>query len=117
VRLPDADPVALHLTASLGLALVPARGRVAEEAEDLLRDSGAALGQAKALGRDRLELFDQRLRHEAVGRSKVEAALRARSGTGKGSPSTTSPSSTWIPGRRRSSGSVPRTGRRSAPTR
>jgi diguanylate cyclase (GGDEF)-like protein/PAS domain S-box-containing protein len=76
--------VELHLTASLGLALVPARGQVADEAEDLLRDSGAALGQAKALGRDRLELFDQRLRLEVVGRSKVEAALRAALRDGEG---------------------------------
>ncbi|MDP9408133.1 MAG: bifunctional diguanylate cyclase/phosphodiesterase [Actinomycetota bacterium] len=76
--------VDLQLTTSVGLAFVPAGGRVAEEAEDLMRDSGAALGQAKALGRDRLELFDERLRQEAVGRSKLEAALRDALRTGRG---------------------------------
>ncbi len=63
----------LHPCASVGGALT--RGRTAP-AGDLLREADTAAYRAKELGRDRYELFDDRLRADAQRRLAVEAGLR-----------------------------------------
>ncbi|HKC11162.1 MAG TPA: GGDEF domain-containing phosphodiesterase, partial [Vicinamibacteria bacterium] len=47
-----------------------------EGADDILRDADAAMSRAKALGRGRCELFDERMRERAVGMLQLEADLR-----------------------------------------
>ena len=46
------------------------------DADDLLRDADAAMYQAKERGRDRFEVFDRRMRAEAVHRLSIESSLR-----------------------------------------
>lgn len=60
------------LTASIGLAI----GRADRSAEDMLREAETALYQAKGLGRDRCEVFDEDLRTKAERRITVDQQLR-----------------------------------------
>jgi len=64
----------IHVTMSIGLAM--AQGGCALKAEDLLRDADLAMYRAKELGRDRVEIFDEPLRHSAALRLERETALR-----------------------------------------
>jgi diguanylate cyclase (GGDEF)-like protein/PAS domain S-box-containing protein len=61
------------LTASIGLAL--ATGRY-EDAEAVMRDADAAMYLAKDRGRSQCELFDDAMRNRALGRLRMENALR-----------------------------------------
>ncbi len=63
----------LFPSASVGIAMWQPRY---EQGEDLLRDADAAMYRAKALGRDRSELFDERMRAEATRLLDLEADLR-----------------------------------------
>jgi diguanylate cyclase (GGDEF)-like protein/PAS domain S-box-containing protein len=60
------------LTASIGVTFA----RQGEGAEETLRDADSAMYRAKALGKDRCEIFDKHLRVEAVERGRVEKLLR-----------------------------------------
>lgn len=60
------------LTVSVGLAI----GRADRNGEDLLREAETALYQAKGLGRDRCEVFDEVLRTQAERRITVDQQLR-----------------------------------------
>jgi diguanylate cyclase (GGDEF)-like protein len=68
------------VTASIGIALAESRPRDAQElrrdAEDLLRDADIAMYRAKECGPGRWEIFDERIRAEALARIEVERALR-----------------------------------------
>lgn len=61
----------LHISASQGIAL----SGPDVTADSLLRDADAAMYRAKARGKDRYEVFDERLRDEALGRLRSENAL------------------------------------------
>ncbi len=69
---PIADD-ALHVTASVGVALAP---RGSRDAEGLLRDADVAMYRAKELGRERAELFDDSLRERVRARLHLENELR-----------------------------------------
>jgi diguanylate cyclase (GGDEF)-like protein/PAS domain S-box-containing protein len=60
------------VTTSIGIAL--AFG--GERPEDVIRDADAAMHRAKERGRARYELFDERLRGQAISRLRVENDLR-----------------------------------------
>ena len=60
------------LTVSVGLAI----GRADRGAEDMMREAETALYQAKGLGRDRCEVFDEDLRTRAERRITVDQQLR-----------------------------------------
>ncbi len=60
------------LTVSIGVAI----GGSDRNAEDLVREAETALYQAKGLGRDRCELFDDDLRTRAERRNTVDQRLR-----------------------------------------
>ncbi|HEX7095190.1 MAG TPA: bifunctional diguanylate cyclase/phosphodiesterase, partial [Acidimicrobiales bacterium] len=60
------------ITTSVGIAVSDG----SDTAEDLLRDSDTALYRAKDRGRDRAEMFDDRLRERALRRLTVEQHLR-----------------------------------------
>ncbi len=63
----------LHgLTVSVGIAV----GRADRGAEDLVQEAETALYQAKGLGRDRCELFDEALRTRAERHNDVDQRLR-----------------------------------------
>lgn len=63
----------LHSSASVGIALArPHYG----SAEEVLRDADAAMYRAKAEGRKRYALFDERLRRSAQRRLELEGELR-----------------------------------------
>jgi diguanylate cyclase (GGDEF)-like protein len=47
-----------------------------EQPEDVLRDADIAMYRAKALGKDRYEIFDPRLRAQAISRLEMESDLR-----------------------------------------
>jgi predicted signal transduction protein with EAL and GGDEF domain len=68
------------VTASIGIALAALRHRDAEDllrdAEDLLRDADIAMYRAKETGPGRWEIFDERIRAEALARMGIERALR-----------------------------------------
>jgi diguanylate cyclase (GGDEF)-like protein/PAS domain S-box-containing protein len=59
------------VTASLGIAMADGR-----PPEALLRDADAAMYRAKEKGRDRVEVFDTRLREDVVARLDTERELR-----------------------------------------
>ncbi|MEM8706591.1 MAG: GGDEF and EAL domain-containing protein [Actinomycetota bacterium] len=61
------------LTVSVGIAV----GSGDRAAEDLIREAETALYQAKGLGRDRCELFDEELRSRAERRNTVDQRLRS----------------------------------------
>ncbi|WP_240922617.1 EAL domain-containing protein [Oleiagrimonas sp. C23AA] len=63
----------LFTSASVGIALAAPHYRRAEE---LLRDADSAMYSAKAGGRHRSEVFDDRLRRNAVSQLEVEGDLR-----------------------------------------
>jgi diguanylate cyclase (GGDEF)-like protein len=60
------------LTVSVGIAI----GRADRSGEDMMREAETALYQAKALGRDRCEVFDDELRTRAERRITVDQQLR-----------------------------------------
>ena len=62
------------LSASIGICLT--RAGVRRDGASLLRDADAAMYRAKALGRDRYELFDDELRESTVARLETERSLR-----------------------------------------
>ncbi len=73
-----ADPIRvsgkeLFTSASIGIALAHVRY---QHAEELLRDADAAMYRAKALGRQRYEVFDEQLRAEALHVLDLEGDLR-----------------------------------------
>jgi diguanylate cyclase (GGDEF)-like protein/PAS domain S-box-containing protein len=61
------------VTASFGIALADADGA---NADDLLRDSDAAMYRAKEQGKARAEVFDESLRLRAIERLELEDGLR-----------------------------------------
>ncbi len=60
------------ITVSVGIAL----GKGEQSAEQMVRDAETALYQAKGLGRDRCELFDEELRTKAERHHNVDQRLR-----------------------------------------
>jgi diguanylate cyclase (GGDEF)-like protein/PAS domain S-box-containing protein len=62
----------VFVSVSIGVALATGN----ESAEELLRDADAAMYEAKARGRDRVQLFDARVRAQVVERLDIEQALR-----------------------------------------
>jgi diguanylate cyclase (GGDEF)-like protein len=62
-----------HVSASIGIA-VATDGR--ETPQSMLRDADAAMYRAKAGGRGRVELFDDRMREQVLGRLRMETELR-----------------------------------------
>jgi diguanylate cyclase (GGDEF)-like protein/PAS domain S-box-containing protein len=69
----------VYATMSIGIALSTSH----ESAEELLRDADAAMYEAKARGRDRVQLFDIDVRERVVERLDVEQALRNAIGRGE----------------------------------
>lgn len=63
----------LFTSASIGIALGHSRY---ERAEELLRDADVAMYRAKAHGRQRFEIFDERLHQEALQLLEMESDLR-----------------------------------------
>ncbi len=70
VQLDDGDHL---LSTSIGIALTT---DPTETPDSLLRDADAALYRAKALGRGRSVVFDERMREDVLGRLHTEAELR-----------------------------------------
>jgi diguanylate cyclase (GGDEF)-like protein/PAS domain S-box-containing protein len=68
----SADGREIYLSASIGIAMVPA-GATAEE---VIRDADAAMYRAKSEGKGRHALFDTALHEAAVARLDVETRLR-----------------------------------------
>ena len=66
----------IRLTVSVGIAQVFTETDTGGTAEALLRDADLAIYRAKERGRDRIELFDERLRLRAASRLEGETALR-----------------------------------------
>jgi EAL domain-containing protein (putative c-di-GMP-specific phosphodiesterase class I) len=64
---------AIHLTVSVGLAM-STLGR--ENTDTLLQRADTAMFRAKAAGRDRVEVYDERLRTRAVKRLEIDRELR-----------------------------------------
>ncbi|MDP9071213.1 MAG: PAS domain S-box protein [Actinomycetota bacterium] len=60
------------LTVSVGIAFASGD----DDPTSLLRDADAAMYRAKERGRDRVELFDERMRSRAMARLETESALR-----------------------------------------
>ena len=71
VEVPVDSPLSA-LTVSVGIAV----GRSDRSAEDLVREAETALYQAKGMGRDRCELFDEDLRTRAERHNDVDQRLR-----------------------------------------
>jgi diguanylate cyclase (GGDEF)-like protein/PAS domain S-box-containing protein len=72
------EPIELHgsdtaVSASIGIAF-SATGY--EAAAELLRDADTAMYRAKALGRDRFEVFDEAMRRRVLGLLQLEGDLR-----------------------------------------
>jgi diguanylate cyclase (GGDEF)-like protein/PAS domain S-box-containing protein len=70
----------VHSTVSIGVAYLATR---ADQASDLLRHADAALYVAKEHGRDRAEVFDDRLRLRLHERLRTETELRLAVGAGE----------------------------------
>ncbi len=68
----DLDGRELLVTASVGVAL----GGPGARPDHLIRDADIALYRAKECGRDRVEVFDERLRSRVVALAATEQALR-----------------------------------------
>jgi diguanylate cyclase (GGDEF)-like protein/PAS domain S-box-containing protein len=62
----------LSVTTSIGIA----RGDSATTPEDLIRHADTAMYQAKRLGKDRYEMFDEDLRARSTSRLRIETAIR-----------------------------------------
>jgi diguanylate cyclase (GGDEF)-like protein/PAS domain S-box-containing protein len=69
----ELEGVNRFVTASIGLAMSSGLDKSPEE---LIRDADAAMYRAKALGRNRLEIFDEYLRAKVLARLDLEAGLR-----------------------------------------
>jgi len=69
----------IALTASIGIALGSGGG---DSAEALVRDADAAMYQAKDRGRDRIEVFGDDMRLEAIARLETKSDLRRAVETG-----------------------------------
>ncbi|GAC1598520.1 MAG: hypothetical protein NVS3B21_24110 [Acidimicrobiales bacterium] len=67
------NDVQVRVTASIGVAIAPESANVT--ASDLVRDADLAMHRAKALGRDRTELFDEELRARTDLRTALERGL------------------------------------------
>ena len=67
------DGTAHVVTVSIGVAFA----QDGDDPETTLRDADSAMYQAKALGKDRLAMFDSGLRESAVEHGRVERLLRA----------------------------------------
>lgn len=65
---------AIPVTATVSIGVSFCSGRT--DAQSLLREADAALGKAKADGRDRCVVFDTRLEAEVLRRSRLEGELR-----------------------------------------
>ena len=63
----------VYVTASIGIVLDLVGY---ENADDILRDADIAMYQAKAMGRDRYEIFNIKMRHQAFSRLELENELR-----------------------------------------
>ncbi|MCZ4562925.1 EAL domain-containing protein [Rhodococcus sp. IEGM 1401] len=61
------------VSASVGMVLV----RKGASAQEVLRDADSAMYRAKQLGKDRIELFDDALRANALERAYIERTLRS----------------------------------------
>ncbi|HWZ72329.1 MAG TPA: EAL domain-containing protein, partial [Casimicrobiaceae bacterium] len=70
IRLGDKE---IYSSASIGIALAHPRY---SRAEELLRDADVAMYRAKAHGRHRFEIFDEKLREEALQMLDLESDLR-----------------------------------------
>ena len=68
----DIEGTSVRVGASVGIAVLDDLG---ESAEDLLRSADMAAYRAKAAGRGRVELFDDRLRHEIDRRAHLETDI------------------------------------------
>ena len=66
----------IHSTASIGI-VIGDRGSSYERADEVLRDADIAMYRAKSLGRARSEVFEARLRSEAIARIQLQYDLRA----------------------------------------
>jgi diguanylate cyclase (GGDEF)-like protein len=66
------DSLLAELTLSVGIAI----GGPDRVAEDLLKEAETALNQAKVLGRDRSEIFDDQLRSQSERRVTIDQRLR-----------------------------------------
>ncbi len=69
----EIDGEEMFLTASAGITIA---GPEHEGAEQLLRDADVAMYRAKSEGKARYEMFDARMRAEAVARMEIERDLR-----------------------------------------
>lgn len=69
----DLNGYHVHATASIGIAVSSPEST---DPDSLMRDADAALYRAKALGRNCVVLFDEKLRADALGRLSMEADLR-----------------------------------------
>ena len=69
------DSREIRLTMSIGLAIA-CPPNLDASAETLLRDADLAMYRAKERGRDRVELFDERLSQQAAAKFETETALR-----------------------------------------
>ncbi len=67
------------VSASVGMVLV----RQGASAQEVLRDADSAMYRAKQLGKDRIELFDDALRANALERAYVEQTLRSALDSGR----------------------------------
>src|SRR5262249_23651411 len=54
-----------------------------ERPDDMLRDAGLAVVRAKQGGRNRVDVFDSNLRHQAMAQMRTEAELRRAIGAGE----------------------------------
>jgi diguanylate cyclase (GGDEF)-like protein len=64
----------IDLSASLGISLFPADGG---DSESLLGNASVALDQAKALGRDGYQFFDESMNERAIHNMQLESGLRS----------------------------------------
>lgn len=66
------DPLSLIVRASMGIALYPQDGAVAD---DVLRCADMAMYRSKEEGRDQATIFSEKIREEALERQKIERHL------------------------------------------
>lgn len=70
----ELDGKSVKTSASIGIAL--SQTQAADQAETLMQDAHRAMARARALGKEHYEIFDPRMRTEAVKRFQLEAELR-----------------------------------------